>query len=259
MAVRVGSARIDERGKAIGGKAGNQTGRELSEQNWYKHSKGWRVFRAKDPAKAGAIARDMRYAIANKHIGYDQGERNTLYNVAKTVGFDCSKVTKNCETDCSALVRVCCAYAGITGLPADFRTGNMPANLMATGAFDELKGSKYTDSSAYLKAGDILVTKTAGHTVVVLTNGSKADADTGYTETGDIVVTLSLLKKGSKGHEVAAAQSILKAQGYNLGSYGIDGDFGSATFEAVKEFQRNNHLTIDGEIGQNTWNKLLKG
>ena len=130
---------------------------------------------------------------------------------------------------------------------------------MNTGAFVELKGSKYTDSSAYLKAGDILVTRSPGHTVVVLTNGSKAGTDTETNESGDIVVTLSLLKKGSKGHEVAAAQAILKAQGYNLGSYGIDGDFGSATFEAVKEFQRNNHVTIDGEIGQDTWNKLLQG
>lgn len=29
MSVRVGSARIDERGSAIGGKAGDQTGREV--------------------------------------------------------------------------------------------------------------------------------------------------------------------------------------------------------------------------------------
>ena len=43
--VRVGSARIDERGKAYGGRAGDQTGRELSTQKWYLHKKGWRVFR----------------------------------------------------------------------------------------------------------------------------------------------------------------------------------------------------------------------
>ena len=40
MAVKVGSARIDENGRAHGGKAGNQTGKELSVQNWYYHSKG---------------------------------------------------------------------------------------------------------------------------------------------------------------------------------------------------------------------------
>ena len=40
MSVRVGSARIDEQGKATGGKAGDQTGGEVSTQAWYKHSKG---------------------------------------------------------------------------------------------------------------------------------------------------------------------------------------------------------------------------
>ena len=52
MAVKVGSARIDENGKAHGGKAGDQTGKEVSTQNWYLHSKGWRVFRAKNPSVA---------------------------------------------------------------------------------------------------------------------------------------------------------------------------------------------------------------
>ena len=56
MAVIIGSARIDERGKASGGKAGDQTGKEVSTQNWYKHSKGWVLLRPKDPEKAAKIA-----------------------------------------------------------------------------------------------------------------------------------------------------------------------------------------------------------
>lgn len=171
--VKVGSARIDENGKAKGGKAGDQTGKEVSTQNWYKHNKGWRVFRAKDPAKANMIAQDMQWACDNKHIGYDQNQRLTLYNIAKEVNFNCKKVTKDCETDCSALVRVCCAYAGIM-LP-NFRTPTEPGALLESGEFIEMKGTKYTDSSDYLKRGDILVTKTQGHTVVVLNDGSKAD------------------------------------------------------------------------------------
>lgn len=163
MAVIVGSARSDENGGAYNGKAGDQkSGKEVSTQNWYKHSKGWRVFRAKDANKAAMIAKAMRDACNNDQIGYDQWNRNTLYTYAEKVGFDVSKVTTACETDCSALVRVCCAYAGIMGLPSDFRTGNMPANLMKTGQFVELVGSKYTDQSTYLGAGDILVTKTNG-------------------------------------------------------------------------------------------------
>lgn len=62
MAVRIGSARIDERGRASGGKAGDQTGREVSTQNWYKHSKGWVVLRATDSEKGQKIAQAMRAA-----------------------------------------------------------------------------------------------------------------------------------------------------------------------------------------------------
>ena len=52
MAVKVGSARIDENGRAHGGKAGDQTGKELPVQSWYRHSKGWRVLRCTDAVKA---------------------------------------------------------------------------------------------------------------------------------------------------------------------------------------------------------------
>ena len=175
MSVRIGSARIDENCKAKGGKAGDQTGKEVSTQSWYRHGKGWRVFRAKDPAVAERIAQDMQWACDNKHIGYDQGQRLTLYDVSKPLGFNCNKVKENCETDCSALVRVCCAYAGVM-LP-NFRTPTEPAALLDSGDFVELKGSKYTDSDKYLKRGDILCTRTQGHTVVVLSNGSKAGDD----------------------------------------------------------------------------------
>ena len=121
MAVKVGSARIDENGKAHGGQAGDQTGKEVSTQSWYLHSKGWRVYRAKNPSVAEKIAQCMERACKNSKIGYDQDSRNTLYKEAEPFGFDVSKVTTACETDCSALVRVCCAYAGITGLPEGFR------------------------------------------------------------------------------------------------------------------------------------------
>ena len=194
MSVKIGSARIDENGKARGGKAGDQTGKEVSTQSWYKHSKGWRVFRAKDPAVAEKIAQDMQWACDNKHIGYDQGQRLTLYDVSKPLGFNCNKVKENCETDCSALVRVCCAYAGVK-LP-NFRTPTEPAALLDSGAFVELKGAKYTDSDKYLRRGDILVTRTQGHTVVVLSNGSKAGDDDPVptpaptpTEYGHVLVT----------------------------------------------------------------------
>ena len=35
MSVKIGHASIDERGKARGGAAGDQTGREVYTRNWY--------------------------------------------------------------------------------------------------------------------------------------------------------------------------------------------------------------------------------
>lgn len=248
--VYVGSARSDENGKAHSGKAGDQkSGREVSTQVWYKHSKGWRVFRAKDPAKAAVIARQMQDACDNNRIGYDQWQRNTLYTQAEKVGFDIAKVTTACETDCSALVRVCCAAAGILDLPSGFRTGNMPANLLATGEFVELKGSKYTDQSAYLGAGDILVTKTSGHTVVVLNNGDK------YEGAASVIVPVKvfgadILRKGDEGEAVKLMQTYLAELGYDLGPAGKDGDFGNKTESALMAFQQDNDLEVDGEFGE---------
>ena len=73
--VTIGSARIDENGKAHGGKAGDQTGKEVSTQDRYKHSKGWRVLRANDVSARDKIAVAMERACANSNIGYDQWQR----------------------------------------------------------------------------------------------------------------------------------------------------------------------------------------
>jgi len=240
MAVMIGSARIDEHGHAKGGSAGDQTGKEVSRQAWYKHSKGWRVFRAKNPAQAEKIAQDMEYACDNKHIGYDQGQRLTLYTVSKPLKFDCSNVKSNCETDCSALVRVCCAYAGID-LP-NFRTTTEASSLLKSGAFEELTGKEYTDSSARLRRGDILVTKTQGHTVVVLSNGSKAEvAPVPEYHLGD-----RELRNGDKGDDVRELQEGLAKLGWVFPQFGIDGDFGAETEANVKGFQASAGLASTG-------------
>ncbi len=256
MAVYVGSARIDENGKAYGGAAGDQTGKELSKQAWYKHKKGWRVFRALDLEAALKIARFMDAACASPLIGYDQWNRHTLYNAIKDVGFDLSKLTKKVETDCSALVRTALAYAGIMGIPESFRTGNMPSALLGTGKFVELKGAKYTDQSAYLGAGDILVTKTSGHTVVVVNNGPKYEG----REVAPKETTLGdhLLKNGAEGADVKVLQEYLIALGYDLGKWGADGDYGDATELAVRRFQRDCGLDNDGDYGPLTHAALME-
>lgn len=180
MAVKIGSARINEKGTTTGGKAGDQTGGEVSTQSWYLHSKGWVVIRPKSSADAEKIAKCMEKACANNKIGYCQTHRDDLRKISVQYDYRVDKVKVNVEVDCSALVRVCCLYAGIK--VGDFTTGNEKSVLKATGKFTILTDSKYTKSSAYLKRGDILVTKTKGHTVVVLSNGSKVSGTSSKTE-----------------------------------------------------------------------------
>lgn len=67
---------------------------------------------------------------------------------------------------------------------------------------------------------------------------------------------LPTLKKGDKGAYVTLLQTKLVNKGYSVGSYGIDGDFGSATLRAVQQFQRDNGLEADGIVGARTWAAL---
>lgn len=169
--VKIGHASLDERGDISGGKAGDQTGSEVCIRDWY--AKGWtQVCRPKSKEVAEKIASAMEAACKNDLIGYDQNQRTTLYNEAKKVGWDLSKVKVACETDCSALVAVCCNAAGLS-VSKDIYTGNEVAALKQTGAFTVLTAKKYLDSPDYLERGDVLV-KQYAHTAVVLTNGSKA-------------------------------------------------------------------------------------
>lgn len=59
---------------------------------------------------------------------------------------------------------------------------------------------------------------------------------------------------GSSGAKVQEIQTRLKNWGYYSGS--IDGVYGSATTAAVKWFQRNNGITVDGVVGSVTAEKL---
>ena len=63
--------------------------------------------------------------------------------------------------------------------------------------------------------------------------------------------------KGSKGSVVKECQTRLVELGYDVGSCGIDGIFGKETLAAVKAFQQDHGLKVDGIVGQKTWTELL--
>lgn len=235
----LGGAHIDERGQAHGGDAGDQTKKEVCEKSFYVHKLGWRVFRAKTKAKRTLIANAMRAACANDHIGYDQYARDTLYNEAAKHGFNPQLVEKNVETDCSALVRVCCAYAGIR--LENFRTWNEPDTLLKSGQFVEIEFSTNA-----LTVGDILCTPVAGHTeIVVYAEGKGADD-----------IKMDEIARGYRGYQCKVLQQLLNLRGCGLI---VDGVAGEATVAAIKTFQRDKGLVDDGICGTKTWTKILKG
>ena len=63
-----------------------------------------------------------------------------------------------------------------------------------------------------------------------------------------------LSKIGSRSDEVRAVQQSLKEKGYY--NYTVDGIFGTRTQSAVKSFQRDNGLKVDGVAGEQTLKAL---
>ena len=61
------------------------------------------------------------------------------------------------------------------------------------------------------------------------------------------------LQRGDKGDQVSALQAALNDHGYKLT---VDGNFGSGTERAVRDFQRKQSLKVDGIVGKETRERL---
>lgn len=62
------------------------------------------------------------------------------------------------------------------------------------------------------------------------------------------------LRNGSTGNQVKNLQAALAEQGYDVGN--LDGVYGQKTEAAVKQYQKDNGLTVDGIAGKNTLGSL---
>ncbi len=70
-----------------------------------------------------------------------------------------------------------------------------------------------------------------------------------------MVLSRPTLRIGDTGVDVGDLQFYLKELTYFDGS--IDNNFGSETNRAVRAFQNNNKLLVDGIVGRNTWSALI--
>ncbi len=72
-------------------------------------------------------------------------------------------------------------------------------------------------------------------------------------------VELPVLQRGDTGEAVRAMQILLRGRGFGVGWYGADGEFGAATEDGLRAFQRVKTEETDGVCGERTWSRLLKG
>lgn len=206
----------------------------MREEKLYNHKLGWRVLRAKDDYLAQALAENMRKCCCNKNLKYNQTRR--LEIIARGI----NAIVTTCG-DCSSTVRACIMRQGYN-IP-NFTTATEYNTLMGTGLFFEVPYDVNT-----LHNGDILVTKSKGHTGII-TCGAIIP---GTVE--NKVVALPTLKKGSKGRQVEILQINLN----KVANAGLvcDGDFGKKTQHAVKTWQACAGLVSDGIYGVKSFNKM---
>lgn len=243
---KISNSGHDEKGTYRGGADGDQTGSEWAIRSWY--SRPWTVMiRFKNQKIAAMFATLEILAALNPHVGYDQGERLSYWTQLQKVGYDPSKITTNCEDDCSAgvaaNVKAALILLGMKDKAAQISaadtTWTLQDDLKQTGLVSSYTDAAYLTGYANLRPGDILLNPS--HHVCAYVGGS-FPATTSTT----------ILRKGMKGSAVKTMQAKLIKNGYDLGASGADGDFGSDTETAVKYFQKNHGLTADGEYGPKT-------
>lgn len=211
MGVKICHASISENGNAGWdgkAKAGDQTEREVCERTWY--NKPWDIrLRYSDAAvakKAAAIAQKL---ASSNLVGYDQSQRNTLYQELKKNGFDVDKYIKSgvkTETDCSAFVYAC--YACV--IPAMRSDSNAPVTSNMRTKYKAWGFTVSTDmAEANIKTGDVFV-KESAHTVMAVTPG-KTEVAPGPKTVEQIADEVIAGKWGSGPDR----KSKLEAAGYN--------------------------------------------
>lgn len=214
-------------------------------------------------------------AADNSH-GYDQ-----IYRWGERGDYDCSSAVISAYT--YAGIKLSCTY-----------TGNMRADMLRKG-FKDVTGLCNLSTGAGLRKGDVLLNE-VHHVAMYAGFGMEVEASinekggavwgtpgdqtgkeilmrpyrnypwdcilryVGNNSGGKYMFEVDEVKKGSKGSSVLLLQKLLKADGYTgIGGAGlaIDGDFGSNTDSAVREYQRKHGLGVDGICGPATWKSVL--
>ena len=206
----------------------------------------------------------------------------------KQLGYYYAEITGNFGAKTEAAVK---AFQKAKGLTADGVAGTKTLNAIAA-AVDKAGGSSSGSSSTNMKLGSTgaavsalqqnLTTlgyyygdvtghygnltqqavkkfqKAKGLTQDGVANTATLNAITSALKNAGVDVgpgtVATTLREGDKGTAVTELQTMLKKLNYYYGS--VTGSFGSLTKQAVRKFQDDNKLTVDGVAGPATINKL---
>ena len=122
------------------------------------------------------------------------------------------------------------------------------------GSVDQLTANG-TRSRAVIAEKILLYNKAAGKVLAGLTKRRRAEQELFLKGSNTVSDgTRATIRKGSRGEDVIYLQKQLTVLGYSVGD--VDGIFGIKTLEAVKAFQTENGLAVDGIVGSKTWDEL---
>lgn len=166
-------ASIDERNKISGGKAGDQTTKEVRTGLYYDFGQTL-ICRCLVREKAKLIAKYAKAIAENDLVGYDQSQRVSSYALLEMADWNPVALSVPSEIDCSemAAVAVNMAY-GEKLISSAVYSGNIYKALIASGEFSGFKRSTspnvFTDE---MQAGDIVIRE--GHHVIIVVEDAKA-------------------------------------------------------------------------------------
>ena len=108
-----------------------------------------------------------------------------------------------------------------------------------------------TMAARALSGGDETTTSTLTRTITVTTTSPTTTPTTTPTTSSPAALPQAIvLRRGDESGDVSEVQAALVELGYSTGS--VDGKFGPATEQAVRDFQQSSGLKQDGLVGPAT-------
>lgn len=125
--------------------------------------------------------------------------------------------------------------------------------LLNTSLYDKvLYGSSYREQMKQIKTCGYMTSITEVNSCLsIIDKHDLTKYDDVVSEKKPAESKRETLRRGDRGEDVVYLQTRLAAIGYGVGK--VDGIFGIRTLEAVKAFQVDNDLAVDGIVGAKTW------